>query len=173
MPHGTLTLTHPHTLYFIQRTYCMCSDWMVYVTEPLRWSADAFWGVKQRGIILCGIKEKLPELEIEHSDQCLAGNSYKPQKILGLALPSVKQTEKYKWRRWNIKLHHSDAETASQSSSVGTGEMIRGWGVCAAEGVVVSSWLDTPAAPTSIQKQVRRDLKGQGQGCGVGGVSAA
>lgn len=37
------------------------------------------------------------------------------------------------------------------------------------EGVAVSSWLDAPAALTSIQKQVRKDLKGQGQGCG--GVS--
>ena len=39
-------------------------------------------------------------------------------------------------------------------------------------GVAVSSRLDAPAALTSIQKQVRKDLKGQGQGgCGGGGVS--
>lgn len=90
MAHSHLhTLTH-YTLYSVR----MCSDWMVCMTEPLRQTADAFWVVKQRGIILCGIKEKLPELEIEHSDQCLAGNSYKTQKILGLVLPSVKQTER-------------------------------------------------------------------------------
>lgn len=42
------------------------------------------------------------------------------------------------------------------------------------EGVEVSLWLDAPAALTSIQKQVSKDLMGQGQGGGVaGGISAA
>lgn len=34
------------------------------------------------------------------------------------------------------------------------------------EGVEVSLWLDAPAALTSIQKQVSKDLTGQGQGGG-------
>lgn len=43
-------------------------------------------------------------------------------------------------------------------------------GPCSGGGVEVSSWLDAPAALTSIQKQVSEDLTGQGQG-GGGGVS--
>lgn len=46
--------------------------------------------------------------------------------------------------------------------------MIRRRGVRAAVGVGVSSWLDAPAALTSIQKQVSKDLTGQGQGVGGG-----
>ena len=48
--------------------------------------------------------------------------------------------------------------------------MIRRWRVCAVEGVAVRH----PAALTSIQKEVRKDLRGQGQGCvGVGGGVSA
>lgn len=39
------------------------------------------------------------------------------------------------------------------------------------EGVEVSLWLDAPAALTSIQKQVSKDLTGQGHGVGGWGVS--
>lgn len=63
---------------------------------------------------------KKSKLKSKHSDSCLVGNSNKPRTILETLLP-LETGRQDNGGHINIKLDHWDTQTASQSSSVGTG----------------------------------------------------